>query len=112
MAAMVAPTGESQMRLIGLVFALFMTFTVSAAAQTYVQEYFRSDGTYVQGHWRSSPDHSPYNNYSYPGNTNPYTGKMAAGDPDTYLQQYYSRSRSYSYPRYTSPYGSWDSSDD
>jgi hypothetical protein len=101
--------GESQMRLLGLVFALLVTFSMSAAAQTYVQGYTRSDGTYVQGHWRSSPDNNPYNNYSYPGNTNPYTGKVATGDPNTYLERYYSRSispgyslPSYSYRRHTS----------
>jgi hypothetical protein len=33
----------------------------------------------------------PYNNYSFPGNTNPYTGKVAPGDPDTYLRNYYDR---------------------
>jgi hypothetical protein len=111
--------GESQMRIIGLVVALFVTFSMSAAAQTYVQGYTRHDGTYVQGHWRSSPDHNPYNNYGYPGNTNPYTGQTATGNPDSYLQRYYSRSTtsgyslpSYSYPRYASPYTAGSSSDD
>ena len=37
---------------------------------------------------RSSPDKSPYNNYSFPGNTNPYTGKVATGNPETYLGNY------------------------
>ena len=87
------------MRLIALVFSLLTLTSMSAAAQTYVQGYTRSDGTYVQGHWRSSPDGNPYNNYSYPGNTNPYTGETASGDPGTYMRRYYDRSRSYS------PYG-------
>ena len=39
-------------------------------------------------HWRSSPDNTPTNNYSYPGNTNPFTGKTATGDPYTYVQRY------------------------
>lgn len=42
-----------------------------------VKGYYRKDGTYVQPHHRTSPDHNPYNNYSTPGNTNPYTGKTA-----------------------------------
>ena len=37
----------------------------------------RPDGSYVQPHWRSSPDGIPQNNFSYPGNLNPYTGKVA-----------------------------------
>jgi hypothetical protein len=119
------------MRTFALVVALFVTLTVSAAAQTYVEPYYRKDGTYVQGHWRSSPDNNPRNNYSYPGNTNPYTGKTATGNSETYLQRYYDRSGStnsrdntrpsysspysstpsYSYPRYTSPYSIYGSSD-
>jgi hypothetical protein len=63
-------------------------------ADEYVHGYTRSDGTYVQGYMRSSPDGNPYNNYSFPGNTNPYTGKVAPGDPDTYLRNYYDRAGS------------------
>ncbi len=64
-------------------------------AQVSVRGYFRSDGTYVEPHYRSKPDASPFNNWSYPGNVNPYTGKVARGNPDTYLKKYRSR-RSYS----------------
>lgn len=41
----------------------------------WVNGYVRSDGTYVKGHWRSSPDNSFYNNWSTLGNINPYTGE-------------------------------------
>jgi hypothetical protein len=61
----------------------------SAYAQTRVDGYFRRNGTYVPPHYRSTPDHNPYNNWSYPGNSNPYTGERATGRPDTYLQHYY-----------------------
>ena len=64
-----------------------MTFS-----QVYVEGYYRKNGTYVQPHYRSSPDKSPYNNYSYPGNINPYTGKEATGNPETYLKRYKNRS--------------------
>lgn len=37
------------------------------------------------------PDGNPYNNYSFPGNTNPNTGNVAPGNPDTYLRNYYNR---------------------
>jgi len=56
---------------------VFALSTVS----TYVHGYTRGNGTYVQPHWRSDPDGIPYNNFSYPGNLNPYTGKIAPGDP-------------------------------
>jgi hypothetical protein len=43
-------------------------------ADDYVNGYTRSDGTYVEGHYRSKADGNSYNNYSSEGNTNPYTG--------------------------------------
>ena len=46
----------------------------------------------MQPHYRSNPDNNPYNNWSYPGNTNPYTGETATGNPDTYLKNYYGNS--------------------
>jgi hypothetical protein len=70
-----------------LSFLLFLH--LSAIAQVKVKGYYRKDGTYVQPHYRSSPDGNPYNNYSYPGNINPYTGKIATGNPSTYLSNYY-----------------------
>lgn len=60
-----------------------------ASADTYVRGYVRSNGTYVQPYVRSNPDSNPYNNYSYPGNTNPYTGERATGNPSTYLNNHY-----------------------
>jgi hypothetical protein len=48
----------------------------------------RKDGTYVGGYYRSNPDGNPYNNWSYPGKVNPYTGKEATGDSNRYLERY------------------------
>lgn len=81
---------------------LFFSSIPFVSASVYVNGYYRSNGTYVQPHYRSSPDSSPYNNYSYPGNTNPYTGVTATGNPDTYLSNYYNNSSGSSYT-YTSP---------
>lgn len=55
-----------------------------AMAADYVQGYMRRDGTYVQPHYRSSPDSSRLNNYSSQGNYNPYTGKQGTVDPYRY----------------------------
>lgn len=41
---------------------------------TYVNGYTKSDGTYVQGHYRSSQNSTNHDNYSTSGNYNPYTG--------------------------------------
>ncbi|MFQ5753422.1 MAG: SPOR domain-containing protein [bacterium] len=69
-------------------------------AQVKVRGYYRKDGTYVRPHTRSSPDGNPYNNYSFPGNYNPNTGKISTGNPETYLKNYYNRNNS-SYPSYS-----------
>ena len=46
-----------------LITLLVMAFLMTPAiADTYVNPYTRSDGTYVQGHMRSDPDGNPYNN--------------------------------------------------
>ena len=70
-----------------LAIALIFGWLTVAQAQVRVDPYTRKDGTQVQGHYRSNPDGNPYNNWSYPGNTNPYTGKQATGDPNRYLEQ-------------------------
>ena len=59
---------------------LIMIATIIASAtpvlaDTWVNGYFRSDGSYVQGHYRSSPNSYKSDNYSTWGNTNPYTGE-------------------------------------
>lgn len=47
-----------------------------AEAYSYrVNGYYRSSGTYVQPYYRTSPDSYRWNNYSYHGNYNPYTGR-------------------------------------
>ena len=56
--------------------------TVGALAQnTHVDGYTRRDGTYVQPHMRTTPDHTRTNNYGSQGNVNPYTGQQGRIDP-------------------------------
>lgn len=59
---------------------LLVVFTLSAIAnfshsQVRVKYFVKKNGTYVEPHARTRPDKKLYNNYAYPGNTNPYTGK-------------------------------------
>lgn len=67
---------------------------VQRSGDVHVRGYTRQDGTYVPPHWRSRPDGNPSNNYSFPGNTNPYTSKVAPGNPSTYLRNYSGRGSS------------------
>lgn len=58
-----------------------LTFVVEAFADTYVRGYYRKNGTYVQPHYRSSPDKSYNNNWSVRPNVNPYTGQQGTRSP-------------------------------
>lgn len=62
-----------------LVPALLLALTAGlASADQWVDGYTRSDGTQVQGHYRSDPNATVRDNYSYEGNTNPYTGEVGS----------------------------------
>jgi hypothetical protein len=58
----------------------------SLTASVYVDGYTRSDGTYVEGHYRSSPNDTVSDNYSTDGNENPYTGEE--GTREVYNDSY------------------------
>ncbi|MCX7835691.1 MAG: hypothetical protein N2450_06430 [bacterium] len=62
--------------LIGLFFVLcvFNSSLVAGTNDVYVRSYIRSNGTFVNQHYRSFPDGNFYNNWSTKGNINPYTG--------------------------------------
>lgn len=87
-------------------FVLFIMLFLptSNVLAVHVNGYYRSNGTYVNSYERTSPDSSPYNNYSYPGNYNPNTGSITGGSASTYLNNYYNKptvGSSYTYPTST-----------
>lgn len=53
----------------------------TAFSDQYVNGYYKKDGTYVQPHYRSSPDNSYNNNWNVSPNTNPYTGQQGTRSP-------------------------------
>ena len=61
--------------------AVIIAFSAPASAQEHVDGYFRSNGTYVEPHYRSTPDSTTLNNWSTKGNVNPYTGQEGTKDP-------------------------------
>lgn len=71
--------------------------------QHYVQGYYRRDGTYVSGHYKTNPDDSFWNNWSSQGNVNPYTGRVGTKEPrsgssnsaGTYVNGYYRSNGTY-----------------
>ncbi|MFA5130390.1 MAG: SH3 domain-containing protein [Patescibacteria group bacterium] len=64
--------------------SLFVFIPLQADAVVRVKGYTKKNGTYVAPHYRSDPDGIKSNNWSYPGNTNPYTGVTAGGSATTY----------------------------
>ena len=97
-----------------LILLLFVPVTIFAG-DVYVKGYYRSDGTYVQPHYRSAPDGNPYNNYSSPGNINPYKNKsLSPSTGDVYVKGYYRSDGTYVKPHYRSapdgnPYNNYSS---
>ena len=83
-------------KLIALSIVLFAAFT--GFAQTYVNAYTRSNGTYVAPHVRSSPNYTKTDNYTTLGNVNPYTGSVGTR---TYIDY---NNRSSVYPTTTTTY--------
>lgn len=77
-----------------ILFFLLILSTQILFSQVRVNGYYRNNGTYVEPYMRSSPNNNPYDNYSFPRNTNPYTGKTSNGNPNTYLDNYYNRNNS------------------
>lgn len=55
---------------------ILLTVVSSVYADVWVDGYYRNDGTYVRGHYRSDPDGDFENNWSTKGNVNPYTGEV------------------------------------
>lgn len=83
-----------------LVFFAFLSISGSALSETYVKGYTKSDGTYVQPHYRSSPNSSYNDNWSVRGNQNPYTGSYGT-KPQTWNDKTPSYNmNSYGYPNY------------
>jgi hypothetical protein len=74
-----------------------------AAQTTNVKPYVRKDGTFVQGHQRSSSNNTAVDNYSSQGNSNPYTGRSGTQNP--YQQPSYGTGSSSTYraPSYDAP---------
>ena len=66
-------------KIIAIIFAaaLFAASTGDAFAE-YVRGYTKKNGTYVSGYQRSDSNSTVTDNYSFKGNTNPYTGQTGS----------------------------------
>lgn len=90
-------------KLFFLIAFLFITALSFAQQQVWVNGYTRSNGTYVQGHYRTAPDRTRNNNWSTVGNTNPHTGKQGYLQGDSRTRRGNSSTSTYRKATYTSP---------
>lgn len=73
-----------------LIAASLIIAATPALADQYVKGHMRSNGTYVQGYTRSSPNNTVTDNYSYQGNRNPNTGNVGTNSyPHDATSPYY-----------------------
>jgi hypothetical protein len=102
----------STSQIIGLLAAcLLFLVALSANADTYVNGYFKKDGTYVEGHYKTTPHDTNWGAYSTDGNSNPFTGNYGhrARDYSTDAYNYGSGQTIYTGPKggqyYINDYG-------
>ena len=85
-----------------LIVFFFTTALTFAQSQVWVNGYTRSNGTYVQGYYRTAPDYTINNNWSTVGNVNPHTGKAGTVSRSTSYNSTYYTAPTYT-PTYTTP---------
>lgn len=66
-----------------IVVILMLCAVTPAFSVQRVKGYIKSNGTYVQPHFRTNKNYTKLNNYSTKGNKNPYTGKKGYKNPYT-----------------------------
>lgn len=71
---------ESKMKNV-LILAVLSVVGV-AHADTYVNGYYRSNGTYVQPHYRTDSNSTINDNYTTRPNVNPYNGNVGTRQPE------------------------------
>lgn len=76
-----------------LLIVFVVGFVFCLLAQTnpnheWVDGYYRNDGTYVKGHYKTAKNDTNADNFSTEGNTNPYTGELGWIEKDNGVNPY------------------------
>ncbi len=61
--------------LLSFIFCLSFVGQIFGQKDHWVNPHFRKNGSFVEGHYRTNRNNTPWDNYSTIGNYNPYTGK-------------------------------------
>lgn len=64
---------------------MFMASQTFAQSDIWVSGYSTKNNTYVEPHYRTSPNYTKNDNFSTIGNVNPYTGSYGTKPADTYF---------------------------
>ncbi|WP_152975568.1 SH3 domain-containing protein [Lacinutrix himadriensis] len=89
-------------------FVFLFSFAQTNSNHVYVSGYYKSNGTYVQPHYRTAPNRTNRDNFSTRGNTNPYTGEKGYITPDGNASSTYT-TNSYSNTNTTYPITTYNS---
>ena len=68
--------------------AYLIVTSTTHAKDVYVKDYVKSDGTYVEPHYRTSPNNTVNDNWTTQGNYNPYTGEAGKKPQNPYDSGY------------------------
>jgi len=73
-------------KILSFIFVSFLFFPLITGAQTnpnhvYVPGHYNSNGTYIQGYYKTAPNNTINDNFSTKPNINPYTGKVGTVNP-------------------------------
>lgn len=68
-------------KILTLLLLLTISLPVYSVGNHPVRGYTKKNGTYVQPHRQTNPNHTQRDNWSSKENTNPYTGKQGTKEP-------------------------------
>ena len=86
-------------------FASLLVVATYAQSETHVDGYYRSNGTYVEPHYRTMPNNTTSDNWSTVGNQNPHTSEWGTHYPTHEYNNSYTPAptSSYNTPTYSTP---------
>jgi hypothetical protein len=74
-----------------ILFVIFLFFNLCYGQDVWVEGYYRKNGTYVEGHYRTRPNNTNSDNFSTKPNLNPYTGKKGTIKSDGGIPYYHTK---------------------
>lgn len=80
-----------------ILFVVCLLVSFCYGQDVWVEGYYRKNGTYVEGHYRTRPNNTNSDNFSTKYNVNPYTGKKGTIKSDGGTPHYYTKQNNSEY---------------